>query len=356
MQKTALVSPCGKCAAYVALTAVLATTIPQAAAENADPEVKILVFGGDGKTSGIDLEGAVLRSDDSANNALYGECKNAEIAVGGMAAAERAPPLVSRLSALFRRLSVSFYAARARCWGFMRLLSNELAGQGGWDLHAHRAIHEELPLVAHRLKQSGIGATGANGVEHLAGSGKGHGIASRQVRGEDAQRDAHFLKPVGFQEPLQEPVHPLATDQPETAEAPAPDIAEAHRTTGARDLFGRGATGVRGGDNGSGAYAGNAVDGDAVLLNKLKDAGMSDASGETAAQSQADPNQGRLPQSVQMTADLTSPVQHPALVHAVPLEVLSLISRHLSGVLRDIFVGLGGANCACLERRHRTSK
>src|SRR5260370_26673795 len=216
----------------------------------------------------------------------------------------------------------------------------EVAGQGGWDLHAHRAIHEELPLVAHRLKQSGIGATGANGVEHLAGSGKGYGIASTQVGGEDAQRDAHLLKPVGFQEPLQEPVHALATDQPETAEAPAPDIAEAHRTTGARDLLGRRATGVRGGDNGSSAYAGNAMNRDAVLVNELKDAGMSDAAGETAAQRQPDSNRGRgragngpfgrrarrLPQSVQMTTDLTSPVQHPALVHAVPLGVLSLIS------------------------------
>ena len=58
---------------------------------------------------------------------------------------------------------------------------------------------------------------------------------------------------------------------PETAEAPAPDIAEAHRTAGARDLFGRGAAGVRGGDDGSGAHAGNAVDGDAMPLNELKD-------------------------------------------------------------------------------------
>ena len=110
----------------------------------------------------------------------------------------------------------------------------ELAGQGRWDLHAHCAIYEQLPLVAHRMKQSGIGATAANRVEHLAGSGKGHGIASRQLGGEDAQRDRHLLKPVGFQEPLQEPVHALATDQPETAEAPASDIAEAHRTAGTR--------------------------------------------------------------------------------------------------------------------------
>jgi len=70
----------------------------------------------------------------------------------------------------------------------------ELAGQGGWDLHAHCAIHEELPLVAHRLKQSGIGAPGANRVEHLPVPEKGHGIASTQVGGEDAQRDAHLLK------------------------------------------------------------------------------------------------------------------------------------------------------------------
>ena len=70
---------------------------------SADPEVKILVLGGDGKTSGIDLEGAVLRPDDSANRALYGKFKNAGIAVGGIVIPPRAQPLVSNLSAVFHR-------------------------------------------------------------------------------------------------------------------------------------------------------------------------------------------------------------------------------------------------------------
>jgi hypothetical protein len=74
--------------------------------------------------------------------------------------------------------------------------------------------------------------------------------------------------------------------------SPAPDIAEAHRTAGARDLLGRGAAGVRGGDNRSGAYAGNAVDGDAMPLNEPKDAGMSDAAGETTAERQTDAPDG----------------------------------------------------------------
>ena len=39
----------------------------------------------------------------------------------------------------------------------------------------HGAIHQEPPLVAYRLKQSRIGATGANGIEHFAGPAKAAG-------------------------------------------------------------------------------------------------------------------------------------------------------------------------------------
>jgi lipid-binding SYLF domain-containing protein len=71
----------------------------------ADPEVKILIWGGHGKMSaGIDLQKAMLQPDDSVNTALYGKCsKNAEVVVSGTATPARAQPLVSRISALFRR-------------------------------------------------------------------------------------------------------------------------------------------------------------------------------------------------------------------------------------------------------------
>jgi len=71
----------------------------------ADPDVKILSWGSHGKMSaGIDLQGAVLQPDDSVNKALYGKrVRNAEILTSKLATPSRAQPLVSRLSALFRR-------------------------------------------------------------------------------------------------------------------------------------------------------------------------------------------------------------------------------------------------------------
>ena len=169
----------------------------------------------------------------------------------------------------------------------------ELAGQGGRDFHTHRAIHEELPAIADGLKQSGIGATGANGVEHDATFGKGHGVAGKQVGGHYSQRGAHLLKPVGLQEPLQESLHALATDHAQAAETPSPDIAEAHRAAGAGDLLGSSAAGVRGGDDGPSANAGDVVDGDPILLEDAEHAGMSDAAGEAAAQRQTNTDRRR---------------------------------------------------------------
>src|SRR5262249_4333524 len=59
-------------------------------------EIKILVLGGNGKTCGSDLNGAVLQPDDSVNKALYGKFFNsAEFAVGGVPTPARAQPLVS---------------------------------------------------------------------------------------------------------------------------------------------------------------------------------------------------------------------------------------------------------------------
>ncbi len=71
----------------------------------ADPEVKTLIWGSHGKmAAGMDLHGAMLQPDDSANKALYGKCvRNAEIVASKMATPARARPLVSRLSALFSR-------------------------------------------------------------------------------------------------------------------------------------------------------------------------------------------------------------------------------------------------------------
>ena len=99
-------------------------------------------------------------------------------------------------------------------------------------------------MEADRLKQAGIGATGANGVEDAAGSSKRHGLSGRQVGGQHPQRDTHLFEPVRLQEPFQEAIHALATEQPQATEAPVPDIAEAHRTAGSGDLLWRRAAGV----------------------------------------------------------------------------------------------------------------
>lgn len=97
-------------------------------------------------------------------------------------------------------------------------------------------------------------------------------------------------KPVGFQEPPQESLHALAAHQAQTAESPTPDVLEAHRATGTADLFGCGAGGVRSRDNGAGADARDAVDGDAVLFQDAEHTGMSDPTREAATQRYADTN------------------------------------------------------------------
>jgi len=75
------------------------------APNRSDPELKILILRGNGKISaGTHLQGAVLQPDVHANKALYGKlAENPEIFTGERAIPTRAQPLISRLSALFRR-------------------------------------------------------------------------------------------------------------------------------------------------------------------------------------------------------------------------------------------------------------
>lgn len=62
-----------------------------------------------------------------------------------------------------------------------------------------------------------------------------------------------------------------------------------------RAIVGFGAAGIGGGDNRASADAGDAVQGDAVLLEDAKDAGVRNSAGETAAKRQADARLGRRP-------------------------------------------------------------
>ena len=67
-----------------------------------DPKAKIFVFGKTkGAFTGLNLDGATLKPDDSGNKELYGRpIKDSEIVEGGVATPAVAQPLVSKLTSL----------------------------------------------------------------------------------------------------------------------------------------------------------------------------------------------------------------------------------------------------------------
>jgi lipid-binding SYLF domain-containing protein len=80
-----------------AIDLVASPAIANANSVRANPEIKILIVGGAGKTlDGIDLQGVILKQDKSVNKALYGQSAKIATPAG-------AQPLVSKLSDLFRR-------------------------------------------------------------------------------------------------------------------------------------------------------------------------------------------------------------------------------------------------------------
>src|SRR5207249_10991363 len=67
------------------------------------------------------------------------------------------------------------------------------------------------------------------------------------------------------------------------------DVLETDRRSGAADVVGRYAAGVGGRDNGAGADARDAVERDAVAVERPQHAGVGDAASETSAECQSDP-------------------------------------------------------------------
>jgi hypothetical protein len=86
-----------------------------------------------------------------------------------------------------------------------------------------------------------------------------------------------------FEKPLEKAIHPLPAEQAQPAESHPPHIRNSHRAAGAADVVGGGATGICGGDDGTRADAGNAMDGNSVLFKDSEHTGVRNAAREAAA-------------------------------------------------------------------------
>jgi hypothetical protein len=66
----------------------------------------------------------------------------------------------------------------------------ELARHGGRHSRVRDSIHEQSPVMQHRLKQSGVGTTGADGFEHAASAAEKRRLSAGKVCGDNAQWEA----------------------------------------------------------------------------------------------------------------------------------------------------------------------
>jgi hypothetical protein len=147
---------------------------------------------------------------------------------------------------------------------------SELPGQPRGDFDRHGAVYEQAALVLHGVKQAGIGATGTNGVDHVALAMEGDGFAGGKIGGDHAQWDSHLLEAVTFQEAFEERLHALAGGESHPTQAPAADIGEAHGAADAGYFGSRRAAGVSRCHDRTRAYPRDAVDGDLVLFENLQ--------------------------------------------------------------------------------------
>ena len=84
---------------------------------------------------------------------------------------------------------------------------------------------------------------------------------------------------MSFQDPFQEAVHSVATDQSQEPRTPARDVAEAHRAADACDFIRGCAAGVRRGNDRARADTGDAVNRETESLKDLKRACVSNTAG-----------------------------------------------------------------------------
>ncbi len=187
------------------------------------------------------------------------------------------------------------------------------------DLHADGAIDEKAAVVAHGLKEAGIGATGADGLEDLTVFAKDDGVAGGEVGGDDGEGELHILEVMDGEDAAEEVLHAVAGGDTEAADAPAGDVLELHGTGDGFEVMGIGATGETGGDDRSGADAGDPTDGDALAFEDAEDAEVSDATGEATAESEADANgHCRMRRGVEAIPECAGGLGQSVEVHEAP--------------------------------------
>ena len=156
----------------------------------------------------------------------------------------------------------------------------KVTGSLGRDGSHQAAIGETARANLYRLKQAGKRAAGANGVDQISVS-QDHGIAGIEVGGDDGHGNLEVFKLEGIENATDEITETMITGQTKPGNAPSRDVAEAQRAAGGDDASQRRAAGVRRSENAADAGAGNAGDGDVVLLEDLQHPEMRKTSGET---------------------------------------------------------------------------
>jgi hypothetical protein len=149
------------------------------------------------------------------------------------------------------------------------------------------AVHEAARSNIDRLEQTWESAARANRVFEVAVS-QDDRLTIIKVGGNDGERDAQIFEMLGVENAIDQIAEAMVAGEAEARNAPAADVAKFQCAAGGDDARQGCAAGVSRAENAADACPRDAGNGDAVLLENLKDAEMRKSARKSAAESDAD--------------------------------------------------------------------